>query len=68
METTFERLVFMPVSAREKILSEDYLDLIIPVTGSEAAFEELFSRFDAKAAVPGYGHQIKPYFASLKIG
>lgn len=55
METTFERLVFMPVSAREKILSEDYLDLIIPVTGSEAAFEELFSRFDAKAAVPGYG-------------
>ena len=45
----------MPVSTTEKILSEDYFDLIVPITGSDTDFEEAFFRFGAQAAVPGYG-------------
>lgn len=50
-----ERGIFMPVSTTEKILSEDYFDLIVPITGSDTDFEEAFFRFGAQAAVPGYG-------------
>lgn len=50
-----ERGIFMPVSTTEKILSEDYFDLIVPITGSDTDFEETFFRFGAQAAVPGYG-------------
>ena len=35
-----ERGIFMPVSTTEKILSEDYFDLIVPITGSDTDFEE----------------------------
>lgn len=38
-----ERGIFMPVSTTEKILSEDYFDLIVPITGSDTDFEEHFS-------------------------
>ena len=55
MEMTMERGIFMPVSTTEKILSEDYFDLIVPITGSDTDFEEAFFRFGAQAAVPGYG-------------
>ena len=55
MEMTMERGIFMPVSTTEKILSEDYFDLIVPITGSDTDFEETFFRFGAQAAVPGYG-------------
>ena len=55
MEMTLERGIFMPVSTTEKILSEDYFDLIVPITGSDTDFEETFFRFGAQAAVPGYG-------------
>ena len=37
-----ERGIFMPVSTTEKILSEDYFDLIVPITGSDTDFEEAF--------------------------
>ena len=47
-----ERGIFMPVSTTEKILSEDYFDLIVPITGSDTDFEEAFFRFGAQAAVP----------------
>lgn len=50
-----ERLIFMPISTSEKILSEDYFDLIVPITGSDTDFEETFARFGPQAAVPGYG-------------
>lgn len=55
MEMTFEKRIFMPASVTEKILSEDYFDLVVPVTGSDADFEETFSRFGAQAILPGYG-------------
>ena len=55
MEMTMEIGIFMPVSTTEKILSEDYFDLIVPITGSDTDFEEAFFRFGAQAAVPGYG-------------
>ena len=45
----------MPISTSEKILSEDYFDLIVPITGSDTDFEETFARFGPQAAVPGYG-------------
>ena len=44
-----ERGIFMPVSTTEKILSEDYFDLIVPITGSDTDFEEAFFRFGAQA-------------------
>lgn len=55
MKMMVERLIFMPISTSEKILSEDYFDLIVPITGSDTDFEETFARFGPQAAVPGYG-------------
>ena len=40
---------------REMILSEEYFDVITPITGTSAAFEEVYQNFGAQVLFPGYG-------------
>ena len=42
----------MPVSTTEKILSEDYFDLIVPITGSDTDFEEAIALTESTFAMP----------------
>lgn len=46
----------MPSSSmREMILSDDYFDIITPITGSEEIFEKVYQRFSAQALSSLYG-------------